>query len=290
MKIKYIVCSIICILIAVIVFYYFNPKKALKLVLPDLNEITYVTADIKNDTAHTRVQMVIQNKSLIKLTIDTIYINIQSDSLTVVEQTIPVRLEQMPFAVDTVTLPVNISLSRVHKMVKAHQHMDSTTIGVACYVQYNTVFGEKKMNIAKTQRIKVPILPELKIVKVERQGFDFKTGMLRARAKVEILNNGQYVDLQIENIKYWVEIKKTLHSQGSIDKPVVIKPNSSTYIELPLEIVLEHPLRTAFAIAFDKDKMDYILKMKYEVHNNKSKNFNKIPVEMNATGVMELVK
>jgi LEA14-like dessication related protein len=290
MKVKYIVLSIVLILIAVTAFYYLNPSKALTFVLPDVNEITLVTADIKNDTAHTRLNMIMQNKSVFRLTIDTIYIKVQSDDLIVVEQKIPVHLDQKPLAIDSVTLPVNISLSQVYKMVEAHKNMDSTTISTTCYVQYNTIFGEKKLSISKTRRIKVPILPKVKVVKVEYKGFDLKTGLLRAKAKIAILNNGQYVDLQIEHIKYWLEVKNTFHSEGSIDKPVAIKPNSSTYIDLPIEIVLEHPLKTALVIALDNDKTAYVLKMKYEIHNNKSKSLNILPVELNAEGVMELVK
>ena len=290
MKIKVVVSVVLLILLGVAGFFYLNPSRAVKLVLPDLNEVSYINANLKNDTIHSKIALVVQNKSIFKLTIDSMYIKINSDSLTVVEEEIPIHLEQAVSAIDTVVLPTNISIHRIQHMTQANQKKDSVTLSLNGYLVYNTILGRRKMNVHKEQRLKVPILPKLKIVKVERKKYNIKTGRLQAQVRIAIENNGKNIDLQIRNISYKAQIKKTLHTKGTLEKVIDIKPNSTTYVDLPLDIVLEHPLQTALAVAFDKDQMDYVIEIKYDVHYNKSKNLNLIPIEMQAEGTMELVR
>ncbi|HSH67313.1 MAG TPA: hypothetical protein VLB84_16330, partial [Bacteroidia bacterium] len=82
------------VIAGLVLFYFFNPKKAVSLILPDLSRITYINADIEKDSIRTKINVVVQNKSPYKLTIENIYFEIKLDDKLLARQTIPLNLNQ----------------------------------------------------------------------------------------------------------------------------------------------------------------------------------------------------
>jgi LEA14-like dessication related protein len=275
---------------AVVIFYVYNPGKALKLIFPELNKISYITTLIKNDSAFTKISIILQNKNPYKLTIDTIDFDLKLNDTIIAHQRVPINIEQKRFDVDTVMVPLNLSIKQVMNLIRNMQGKDSTTINVKGYVVYQTFIGRKKLDFDKNTKIEVPIPPKVKVLKVERKGYRIREKTLKANATIEIINGGKNLDLKITNIHYDMIVKNTLRSEGAITKPVNIKPQSSIILDIPIEIKIDHPLKTAWLITIDKDRLNYSLHVTCTIKENVSDKSLSSAAEVRATGVLELVK
>lgn len=98
-KIKRWIISIVLLLLLAgigVIVIFFNPKKGLKLVLPELQDITLAKAAIKNDTAYVGVDMVLENNSIFKLNIDTLFYKITLADSLLFEETKVLQMKQKP--------------------------------------------------------------------------------------------------------------------------------------------------------------------------------------------------
>jgi LEA14-like dessication related protein len=275
-----------------ILFYFYNPRKAIDLILPDISSITYINADVKDDSVHTKIDVIVQNKSPYKLTIDSVFFEIKLNDKQLVEETVPIELKQQRYQVDTVQLPVNISREKLKRILESLKHTDSTDISTNCYVIYNTVFGHVKLKYDQTKHIAVPIPPKIKVVKVERKRYSLVDKTLYATVELEIINRGRNINIQLNNIKYQFQVENSLSSEGSIDKTVTVAPGSTEHVEVPIAVKVEHPLKTAVAIITDNDVMNYTLHLTADIIENMTDKVKRgpIPAEVNASGVLELKK
>lgn len=281
---------IVLTITTVVAFYVYNPGKALKLIFPELNKISYITTLIKNDSALTKISVVLQNKNPYKLSIDTVDFELDLNDTVIAHQTVAMNIEQSRFDTDTIIVPLNLSIKQVMSLIANMQDKDSTTIKVKGFAVYQTFFGRKKLAFDKNTKIEVPIPPKIKVLKVERKGYSIRERTLKANATIEIINRGKNLDLKITDIYYDMIVKNTLRSNGIISKPIIIKPQSSEIITIPIEIEIYHPLKTAWLIKIDKDRLDYWLLIKCNVQENLSKKALISAAEIEAKGVLELVK
>lgn len=282
--------AVIGLIVGVILYFVFNPKKAVNLILPNLNEISYVHIDMKKDSALIKLFVLVQNKMPYKIVIDTIHFEIKLNDFTMSEETIPVQIDQGSFDKDTVELPINLSLKKIKKVIGDLKDQDSTYLDVNFYVVYNTFIGQEKFNYNKRIKIASPIPPKIKILKVEQKKYNFRHKTSDAIIKVEVINRGKYIDLELNNIEYDLRIKNTLFSKGIVKRTINVKPGSSIVVDIPVTIEYDNPFKTAWLIARDKDKSKYIVNIKSDIKIKNFENINVIPVEIDATGNMELVK
>ncbi len=291
--VKIVVIILVIIILAVLtLFYVYNPKKAVNLILPDLSKITYINAFVQKDSVETKVDVIVQNKSPYKLTIDSVYFEVKLNDKQLIQELVPVELEQFRYQTDTIELPINLSRKKLKSILEGLKGTDSTTITANCYVVYNTIFGHVKLKYNKTLPIPVPIPPKIKVVKVERKKYSLRDKTLYTVIQLEIINKGKNIDVQLKNIHYHLQIENSISTEGTIDKTVLIKPSSTASLEIPVAIELAHPLKTAIAILTDNDQMHYTLHLTGDLIENmvdKGKR-DPIPVEVNATGMLELKK
>lgn len=283
---------IILAVIAGVLLYFYNPKKAIDLILPDLSRITYINANVKNDSVRTKVDVIVQNKSPYKLTIDSVYFQVELNGEELLEELVPVNLEQRRYQVDTVELPIDISRKKLKGILAELKGKDSTDIKANCYIKYNTIFGKVKLKYDKTTKIPVPIPPQIKVLKVERKKYNVTEKMLYATIQLEIINKGRNIDIQLYNVNYQMQVENSLSTEGTIDKKITIKPRSTEVVEIPIEIKVEHPLKTVVAILTNNDKMNYTLHIQAMMIENMVEKVKEdpIPVEVNASGKLELKK
>jgi LEA14-like dessication related protein len=282
---------ILAIVIVSVIFYYlFNPEKALKLILPGLNEISYIHIDLKKDSALVKLFVFVQNKMPYKMVIDTIHFEIKLNGLKMVEETVQVHIDQSWFDTDTIELPVRISLKETRKIIGDLHGQDSTDMNASFYVVYKTFIGNQKIHINKKIRIASPIPPRISILKLEHKKYNMKDKTSEAVLKIEIINDGKNIDLQLDSVCYNLQIKNTLFSKGIFAGPIDIKPVSSLTVDIPIIIEYSNPFKTVWAIVIDKDMMEYDLNVKTDVIVNNSETSSMIPIEVDATGFMELVK
>jgi LEA14-like dessication related protein len=290
---KIIVISIILILLAissVIAFYIYHPSKAVSLVFPDLTNIVGVNTRIKNDSAHINISVVLQNKNPYKIDIDTIAFELLLSDTSLAKQTIPLNIKQQRFDSDTIKLPLDLYIKKVMGLIRGLQDQDSTTLQIRGFIVYQTIFGRTKIDFDQKKNIEVPVPPKIKVLKVERQGFTLKDKILKATATIEIINKGKNIDLELTHIHYDMTVEKTLHTAGVLEKTIVVKPQSSITIKVPIEVKLLHPLKTIWKIGTDNDQFNYSLRVTCSVKENMSKKQFTSPAEITATGILELVK
>ncbi|MEO6302661.1 MAG: LEA type 2 family protein [Bacteroidia bacterium] len=288
--IKRFIIVFIIALAGLVLFYLYNPKKAITLVFPDLNDISYINTVIKNDSAYTKISMVFQNKNPYKLDIDTLSFKVKLADTIIADQKVSLMLKQSHFDIDTVKVPLNLDIKKIRGLIKSLQDQDSTEIKIEGYAIYETIFGKTKLKFNKDSKISVPVPPEIKVLKVERKSFNYKEKILKANATIEIINKGKTLDLQLTDIHYNITVKNTLHSYGIISKPVSIKPKSSITLTIPIEIEIYHPLKTAWLVSIDKDRLNYSLHVTCNIKENISEKSYTSPAEVRASGILELVK
>src|SRR3954462_220078 len=250
----------IIILAGVVLFYFYNPKKAIELILPDLSKVTFINATIVNgDSVQSKADIIVQNKSPYKLTIDSVFFKVELNKRKLIEEFVPLNLKQMRYQTDTVQLPIDFSRKKLKAILAELKGIDSTDLDVHCYVIYNTLFGHVKLSYDRTVHIPVPIPPQIKVVKVERKKYNVMDKILTTIIHLEIINKGKNIDLKLQHIHYTIEIGNSLSSEGDIDRTVTIKPESTSYIEIPVDIKVERPLKTIVDILTNNDQTNYVL-------------------------------
>ncbi|HEY1040046.1 MAG TPA: hypothetical protein VGF30_11605, partial [Bacteroidia bacterium] len=102
--------SVLILLLAIVAgltaFYLYNPGKAITLVFPDLNKINYINTIIKNDSAYTKLYVILENKNPYKLTIDTLSYDIKLNDTSIAHQVVPLNISQSRFDLDTTRIPL----------------------------------------------------------------------------------------------------------------------------------------------------------------------------------------
>jgi len=270
---------------------YLNPKKALKFVFPDLEQISLVKAKIKNDTAYLKVNAILQNKSFYTLNIDTLFYQVKLADTMIFTQTTALKLRQEKYQTDNVELPLKLPIKTIMRTIRSLQKQDSTEIESKVYVVYNTIVGRTRIPFTKVAKIRVPIPPQIKLEKMETKNFNLKKETIEATAHIKIINRGKLIDLDVHEIHYWLVLGNNLiHSQGVFQSPVVIRPQSTTDLTVPLLVHINKPFKVAWKVAVNKDRLPYKLKLLAKLDENNLYNKDDVPIELEAEGTMELVK
>ena len=276
--------------ISTICYYIFNPKKAYNLVFPGLNEISHVHIDLKKDSALVKLFVLLQNKMPYKMVIGTIYFEVQLHGFKLVEETIPVKINQSRFDSDTIELPLNISLKGISEVLDDLQGQDSSDMDAKFRITYKTIIGNQTIQINRKIRVATPILTQIRILKLEHKKYNVADKTSEAILKIEIINKGKDIDLQLNSISYNLQIMNTLFSKGVVARTIDIKPTSSLIVDIPAIIEYNRPFKTAWLIVTDNDMLEYDLNIQTVVTVNNFEIPYTIPVEVDATGTMELVK
>lgn len=288
---KWAVAIIIILLIGTgIIAIFFNPKKGLRLVLPDLDDITLVNATIANDTAYVDIDMLLENKSVFKLNLDTLFYKIILADSLLFNQTQVLNIRQKAGDVNTFKLPLKIPVSKTMRTVKSLQNQDSTYIDIDSYIIYNTVFGNAKIPVSKRVKIKVPVPPEVKVNKIEIDKVSVGDKTVDLMAAVTIVNKGELLELNIHGISYHLVLGEDLvTSDGAYNKPISVKPLSETRVEIPVTVKVNRVVKTAWKY-LTNDEVPYHIDVKAQLDENSFYHKSNIPVQAQAEGRAKLRK
>ena len=288
---KWIIAIVIVLLIGIgIIAIFFNPKKGLKLVLPDLDDITLVNATIENDTAYVDVDMLLENKSIFKLDLDTLFYRIVLADSLLFNQTQVLNIRQKAGDVNTFKLPLKIPISKTMHTVKSLQKQDSTYLEMDSYIVYNTVFGHAKIPVSKRVKIKVPVPPEIKVNRLELDKISVADKTVNLRVAVTIINKGELLDLNIHGISYHLELGENLvTSDGVYNTPIRVKPLSETRVEIPVTVKVNQIVKTAWKY-LTNDELPYHIDVKAQLDENSFYHKSNIPVQAKAEGRAKLRK
>ncbi len=271
------------------IFTYLNPKKALKLILPDLNKIAYIDAKIKGDSLFTNIDLSVKNTSFYNLVIDSIYYKVKLSEELVAEELVSLDISQKKFETDTIRIPLNVPFIKIRKKIKSMQDRDSTAVDLKFYVIYKTPFGKSRFDFQTTEKIAVPIPPEIKVLEITNKKYKLLKKELDAKIRVEVLNKGKNIDMEIMNINYHFKSNLFKHKKQTLQKKVVIKPKATVIIDLPISVEVIHPLRTIVDIAKDKEIINYEFIVDAEMMLGTLDNSeDPIPIHFEAVGKIDL--
>lgn len=243
-KNKILAIIVLIITIVVIIFLiFFNPNKAIQLVLPDLNKIAYIDAKVKGDSLYTNIALSVKNNSIYKLDFDSIYYKIKLSDVLVAEDFLSIDLYQAKFETDTVKIPINIPFKEVRSKIKSLQGEDSTDIDLKFFIVYNTIFGRMHFDYEKLVIVAVPTPPVIKVLSSSKFKYHIFKKSLNAQVKIEVLNKGKNLDMELENFSYHLKSRVFENDEQTLKKKIKIKPSARNVIELPIEIKVNHPFK-----------------------------------------------
>ena len=148
-------------------YYYFHPKRALNIIIPKFEDIENVHITALSDTLLINADVQFANKSIFKLTIDSLIYHIQLDTLTLLSKSQYLGVKMSPSTKDTIRLPISLPFKRLMKEIKNLQKQDSVGITYNLRVVYSTWLGHAALPYKKTVTISVPVPPKLEIQKLD---------------------------------------------------------------------------------------------------------------------------
>lgn len=272
------------------IYFYYNPKKALLFILPDLNDIDLVRIKVKNDTAYVQSHLILENKSFYTITIDTVFLQLKLHEVQFVKTLMPLHLRQAAHQVDTVNVPLRLPIKKIRHTIASLQGQDSTDAEIKAFIVYNTFLGSVKVPVEKQVRVRVPTPPKIKIDRVERSSFHLKDKTIDVNIFAEIINRGKMIDLRIHRLHYAICLGDSLvTSSGVIDKSISIKPGHTTPVELPITLHINKPVKVLEKY-ITKDETEYTVKITAEVDEHKFAKDDNVPLIVEAKGKTILAK
>jgi LEA14-like dessication related protein len=268
------------------VYFYFNPKKALNIIVPEISDLKRVRIKLIGDTAYINLVINASNKGVFKLHIDTLEYRIRLDTSTLLSKSEYLGLQLKKGQEDSILLPLALPFKRLMRKIKSLQGQDSVDVPVEVRVVYSTVFGKAVLPYSKTLRIEVPHPPKFSVEKIEYVKYHKKELLLNAH--INIHNPGK-IDLAISGLSYTMTVKDLFVAIGKDLKEIRVKPGTMTPVELPIKVKFKSLIKAIGLILENKDKVNYHLKVEGFIQNDKLGD-EKTPVVIEKDGVMELKK
>lgn len=280
--------SILVVLILVIgTFLYLSPRRALSLVVPDVNSINRIKVSIKNDTAYINLELILENKAPYSIDIDSIQYTIQLDTATIVQEHQPLKLEQASGAIDTANIIVHLPIKKMQGTIRSMQSADSTYLSGQFRVVYSTMLGKMSMEYAKKIKIRVPVHPKITFESLEREKIKLLKSEALVNVNLSVTNNSPVIDLVLSDLYYSVNLGENIFGTGVRPEKVVIKPSSTAIVTLPLKLDVSEPVRTGWNILVKKKEMAYFLTLKANISND---DIEQTPIEFQMSGTTRLLK
>jgi len=267
-------------------YYYFQPKKALNIIIPKFETIQKVHIELMKDTALIDADVLFENKGIFKIHIDSLIYNIKLDTLTMLSNGQYLNVQLSPSQLDTVRLPIKLPFKRLRAEIEHLQKQDSVGVTFDLRVVYSTWLGKASLPYKKTITIAVPIPPKLEVVKLDYTGRDKK--LFRFNAHVKIINKGK-LDLRLTDIKYRLIIKDNLEANGKDEQEIHLKPGSEVTVVLPISVKFDNLLKTLVNVVTDNDQVTYHLKIDALARIDKLSEETTI-IQVEKRGITELKK
>jgi LEA14-like dessication related protein len=269
-------------LLGLVIYLFLQPKKALQVIIPDLNRMENIHITLSQDTAFIEASLDIENKSLFKLDLDSLEYRVQLDTATLLSAKRYLGLKLKRSQKDTLHLPLALPFKRLRNKIRSLQGLDSVDVPVHIKLVYSTVFGKAVLHYSKTLRIEVPRPPEFEIVKVDYLRREKKTGFFMVYLK---LHNRGKIRLSVSDLHYRFEAPELFTARGREQKEVHIQPRSTTAIELPVEVKFKSIFKVAGRL-ISNHEVEYYLKITGLVGDETGR--KKVPVEIEKRGRTEL--
>lgn len=268
-------------------FLYSFRKKIMSHFVPTIEQISDISVIIKNDTAIISSKLIVKNNSFIQIEIDTLKYKLTMFNKTYFQNTRFIGSTLKRYGTDTIILSIKEPYITLLKDLKAERKkVDSASYTINISINYSTALTKSEFPINKSAKLKIPHPPEIEIVDIEYTKIRWKS--IEANAKIKIVNNSD-VSLTVKNMNYSMTVAEQGHLNGSYKETIIIKPNETNFVNIPIIINLHNIGKTVFDVLMNRDQYSYTLKLDgiLESTDPIKKSFT---LDVTKSGVMELKK
>lgn len=277
------IAGILLVLGGIALFLYLNRRKALKYVLPEIKQITLIEATIKNDTAYMTMHAIVENTSPYEMNIDSIIASLSLDNTQLLSERKHLGLSLDSHQQDTIRFSTRIPVSKTRNKIESLQGKEKTGLALNASIVYSV----RRLDLSTENSIDVPIPPEFRIVKTQKKKLSLLKKELQQDLYLEVVNNGDQLDIRIHDLQYEITIGEDLYTRGKYKRDIAIKPRTTQLLEFPLDFDMQNPSSTIWKVLTDNDRVPYHLKLKGFIDAGKMK---RIPVVIDGYGTLEMDK
>lgn len=285
-SIKFILLFIFLGLLGLGFYLFVNPKKALNIVVPEIEALDNLNVNLSGDTAYSDLTLKLKNKGWFSLSLDSLMYKIRLDTALILSKTEPLRLKLSSGQEDTLHLKIAFPYKRVSEKIKQLQNQDSVDIIMRLRVVYSTIFGKASVPFRKVTSIEVPIPPKFEIEKVEYEGREKKTGFFVATIR---MHNYGKAELKLSDLNYQVKMEDLLQANGKHPEEIRIQPKSDLVFKLPFKVEFKSAFKALRMVVTNNDKVNYHLTVTGFLQSDKA-GPEKTPVQLEKSGIVELKK
>lgn len=275
------------LLIVFTICFFLYRERIISHYRPGIKQVGAIRIDIKNDTSYISSKLEIKNNVFFKIDIDTIKYKIDLFNKTYLQNTDPLGIQLPAYGKDTIDFQIKIPYLSLFRGIKAERKKaDSAGYTVNISLQVSTPFWNGEIPFNKSAKLKIPTPPQLELMNIKYQKVRLR--YIIAEAKIKITNNSN-ITLSVKNMIYKMKILSQGDVNGKHDKTIHLKPKGTTYINLPMEININHVGKMLWAVLNDRDNYDYSLSMNATIEST-SPLKESFQIELIKSGKMELKK
>lgn len=227
---------------------------------PAVEQIGEIKIKATNDSCLISSRLTVENRAFFDIKMDTIKYKVSVFNKTYLENVRSLGIDLQPYDKDTIDFSLKIPYAALLKDIRAQRKLgDSASYMINIFLQYSTILGTSELPINKVAKIKLPQPPEMEIVEINCTRIRFRS--IRADARIKVVNYSD-ISLNITDMNYSMKISDQGDLKGKYPQSFTIKPRATTYLSIPIEINVDNIGKTAFQVLMNKDKYNYILKLR----------------------------
>lgn len=250
---------ILAILLVVIGVFFIFHKKIIAHFIPVVEQVGDIYLEIKDDTTYVNSKLVVQNRSFLKIEIDSIKYKISLFEKIRIQSEKFLGLSLPKYGSDSIDFAFKIPHVAILKDIKTERtKKDSAGYSVIVSLHYTTIFGSSEIPINLSGKLKIPQPPDIKIVELKWTKVRRKS--LLANVKIQITNFNNLA-LSVKDLNYSMNIVERGNIKGKYEKSIHIKPLGTTTITFPIEIKTDHIGKTILDILLNKDQYKYTFQL-----------------------------
>lgn len=258
MKRKRIYVIIFLILVLLItsgaIFYSSAKKRIIKSVVPSIEDFYINDLVIQNGKGRAHLILFLENKDVINYHVKTMDLSLTNSSLELVKYQRDSSYILLAGEKKEFHLEFDLDTQQLVKRIRSLQSKDSTSVNIKGNILFDTYFGDYKLDIDKSIKIRVPTPPDINIREVEYLGVR-NVDSIDFNIHIGVLNYNPNI-LGIKNVKYHFKSEDFFEAHG--DLPDVLLDTSDTIVRIvPVTIVTKRKMELLSKIILNQDVLEY---------------------------------
>jgi LEA14-like dessication related protein len=253
-RLKIILIVTVALLGAGFLFFRSMKKRLIRTVVPQVEEVYINNLIIENGVGRAHLILFLENKDVIDYNVKSMDLALNNSSLELMRYKRDSSYVLLAGEKKKFDLEFDIDTKQLMKRIRNLQNQDSTTVTITGDILFDTFFGDYKMNLNKTVKVKVPNPPDISIREVEYVGMR-GLDSLDFNIHLAVLNYNPNI-LGIKDVKYRFSSEEYFESHGML--PNVKLDTSDTVVRIvPITVITKRKLELLSKIVLNTDRLEY---------------------------------